>query len=330
MADTNYNETVDPNQNPTASASSTTSGTTGVLNPPTINQEAKDVATAQGVAYGNVSDSEINRPTADYANYDAGKVSSDINDTAAIKSGTSYMDQARGTVVGQLNSLLASDSPYIKAQEQKAKEVSASRGMLNSTLAAQAGRTAAINAALPIAQTDATEFNKFGLQQQNAENLQTNSKAEAIASGELVKQKAEISQTAQNLQNAFTSALAGANEESKTWLTALQNDHNKTMSEMQYTQNQVLQNQDISAKMAESVRTQTSAIMQNYQISVENLMKDPDFLNLGAEAMNRAVNTMQTLATNNVKFVGAASGIDMTPFLKYFSAVNIGVTKPPK
>lgn len=59
------------------------------------------------------------------------------------------------TVEGRLSSLLAGDNPYVAGAESRARADSASRGLLNSTLAAQAGRSAAIQSALPIATADA-------------------------------------------------------------------------------------------------------------------------------------------------------------------------------
>lgn len=283
----------------------------GVMRPPST-------ADFEGIAHG-----EESKPIANYAGYDSGAVASSVGSGAEVRSGTSYMDDAKSTVAGQLSSLLSSNNPYIKQAEQRSSEKSASRGLLNSTLAAQAGTTAAIESALPIAQQDASEYNKFGLQQQQGENTIAATKAEGIISGELAVQKAKISQTAQNIQNAFTARISGANEESKAWLQSIQQSHEAAMSSMTYAQNQVLQNQDISAKVAESVRTQSGQIMQNYMVAVENLMSDPDFLNLGPEAMNNAINQMQTLATNSIKFMGAASGIDMSAFLKYFGKTSI-------
>jgi hypothetical protein len=74
------------------------------------------------------------------------------------------------TVQGQMQGLLASDSPYINLARQQAAEQANSRGLLNSSIAASAGQRAAIGSALPIAQQDAqTYFSQSNLNQ-NAEN----------------------------------------------------------------------------------------------------------------------------------------------------------------
>jgi hypothetical protein len=299
----------------------------------TIVENAEETAAKQGQGYEDLATGEDNRPISDYEGYDYGSSADAIAERARAKDASSYVDNAKSTVAGQLESLLSADSPYIKRQEDKAKEMSASRGMLNSTLAAQAGRTAAIEAALPIAQQDASEYNKFALQQQNTENEQVKSQTEGIISGNLAIQKAQIAETQQKVQNAFSARLAGANEQSKTYFAGMQQQYEAAMSEMTFAQNQFLQNQDISAKVAESIRVQTGAVMQNYQIAVENLLTDPDFLDLGPEALQQNINNLQALATNSIKFIGVSSGLDSAHLdalvSAYFKPLNFtGGTTP--
>lgn len=292
--------------------------------PSQIGQTAQDISKAQGVAYEDIAKQSESQTQPAWSTYDSNTAASNITSTAQPKTATSYIDQAKSTVAGQLSSLLSQDSPYIKQAENKAKEQSASRGLLNSTLAAQAGRTAAIESALPIAQQDAETYSKFGLQQQAADNQISTIQAESIVSGELQKQKTALNQQSQNIQNAFNARLSGATEQSKAWLQELQQNHAVTMRELETQQNLALQSQQISAERAESIRTLSNQVMQNYQISVENLMTDPDFLNLGTDAVNNAVNQMQTLARNSIKFLGASSGIDMSAFVDTY-LTNISV-----
>ncbi len=303
-------------------------------NPSTIGQTAQDISKAQGVSYEALANETQNTATPAYENYNSSKVATDINQNAGLKTATSYIDQAKNTVAGQLNSLLSSDSPYIKQAENKAKEQSASRGLLNSSIAAGAGRAAAYEAALPIAQQDAETYNKYGLQQQATENEQQKIQTEAIVSGEMTKQKAAIELRNQSFQNAFNAKLTGANEQSKAFLQEFAQQHEKGMSDLQYQQNLAIQKFDVNAKKAESVRAATSQIMQNYQVTVENLMTDPDFLDMGADAMNNAINQMQTLARNSMMLVGASAGPEMeAEMLKYVDAyltdLHVATNPPP-
>jgi len=74
------------------------------------------------------------------------------------------------TVRFQLNSLLQEDSPYMQAARTEGKQYANDRGLLNSSIGAEAVETARIKAALPIASQDATAYLTQGLNNQNTEN----------------------------------------------------------------------------------------------------------------------------------------------------------------
>jgi len=286
-------------------------GATTITDPTKISTNAQDVAKAQGVAYEGIAKQAETTDTnpSNYAGYDANKAVSDMNATAKIEKPTSYYDEAKSTVAGRLNSLLNTDSAYMKQAENKAAEASSRKGLLNSSIAIQAGQAAAYDAAMPIAQQDASEYNKFGLQTQAAENQQKTMQSEAIVSGELSRQKASMAQTTQNIQNAFNARLTGANEESKAWLEGLSQSHDTSMKVLAQEQNLVLQQFSNDLERQKNASQLAAQTMQNYQISVENLMTDPDFLNLGTASVNNAINQLQTLAKNSIKFIGASANI---------------------
>lgn len=68
------------------------------------------------------------------------------------------------TVENRMTGMLQKDSPYLERARQKANDFSASRGLLNSSMAAGHAEGAAIDAALPIAQQDAQQINQFKMQ----------------------------------------------------------------------------------------------------------------------------------------------------------------------
>lgn len=78
------------------------------------------------------------------------------------------IDGDKETVAGQLKGLLY--SPLADLARTGAAQTAASRGLLNSSMAAGAGESAAIGASLPIAQADAATFNKQGLSNQQFQN----------------------------------------------------------------------------------------------------------------------------------------------------------------
>lgn len=100
------------------------------------------------------------RPGADSSAENPGLVSAVTRD----------VNQPTDTVSGQLTTLLDKNSPYIQQARNMAARQANSRGLINSSIAAGAGEEAAINAALPIAQQDATTYLNQGQTNQAAEN----------------------------------------------------------------------------------------------------------------------------------------------------------------
>ena len=115
-------------------------------------------------------------------------------------------------VSGQLNGLLASDSPYITQARAQAAATAAGRGLLNSSIAAGAGQQAAIGAALPIAQGNAQEYANTAAANQMASNQQLGI------------------QTGANAQVAAASLQAGATVDAAT----LYSDATKQGQQLQY------------------------------------------------------------------------------------------------
>ena len=267
--------------------------------------------------YQEAITTEENRaiPETDY--YDEGRVSQDIEDTVEYKDASEYVNPS-ATVAGQLSSLLSSDSKYIKQARLSAAEQSQERGMLNTSMASGAGGAAAIQQGLPIAQQDATTYKEAGQMQQAKEYDTEYAQSQAIISSEIVAQEASIVAEAQRTKNVFDATMTMATSEEKVWLADLQNTYNKDLQTLQFQQEQMLADQNFSAVTAQGIRDSSSAIMQNYQISVENLMTDPDFLQLGADSVNKAINELQVLAKNSINFVGASNGVDLTMYVDQY------------
>ena len=120
------------------------------------------------------------------------------------------------TVAGQLDSLLDKNNSYMQRAATKGAQYSNSRGMLNSSLGAQAAQAAAIDAALPIASQDASGYLTQGLANQDATNkagginaeLESKANISNAANQTALKEKALSNLSAQELQEkADTAAL---------------------------------------------------------------------------------------------------------------------------
>lgn len=78
-------------------------------------------------------------------------------------------------VQSQITNILNGENPYIRRARERAMETANSRGVLNSSIAANAGEAAAIDAAMPIAQQDAKSYfdtAQDNMSATNAANLQ--------------------------------------------------------------------------------------------------------------------------------------------------------------
>ena len=78
--------------------------------------------------------------------------------------------QKEDTVQWQMDNLLDKQSRYITSARQRGTEQAAGRGLLNSSIAAGTAERAAIDAALPIAQQDASTYFSQGINNQNLAN----------------------------------------------------------------------------------------------------------------------------------------------------------------
>lgn len=89
-----------------------------------------------------------------------------LNGTESFTAPTSLYNPALGNVQqnqlvsSNLNGLIDSNSDYMKRAQALSTQKANSRGLINSTMAAQAGTAAAIDAAMPIAQADANVYNQ--------------------------------------------------------------------------------------------------------------------------------------------------------------------------
>jgi hypothetical protein len=87
-----------------------------------------------------------------------------------MQSATTWTPDDNALVSNNLNKLLSSDSPYIQSARTRAAQYSNSRGLLNSSIGAGAGESAAIDASLPIAQADASMYGRSQSENASAKN----------------------------------------------------------------------------------------------------------------------------------------------------------------
>ncbi len=226
------------------------------------------------------------------------------------------------TVAFQMDKLMNADSPYMQNATRRAEEQSQKYGALGSSMSVGASTRAAIESALPIAQQDAQTSGKFGLQQQAADNQIGAAQAETELGSSLMVQRMGLEAQQKSLDQAFTLASQGLDSESQLMIADIQGRWSMVTQDanlrLEAALKEKLNNQSIDAEMVASIRGASSDLVQNYQISVEELLKDPDFLQLGGIAIQRTLNNMLATTTASIQFLSDSSGINLDDYLDDF------------
>jgi hypothetical protein len=118
--------------------------------------------------------------------------------------------------------------------------------------------------------------------------------------------------------------MSGADAQQKIWGQDLQNTFAEGMTMLEQTHQQQMLTMELNQNQAAAVAEHAAGIMQNYQVSVENMLQDPDFLNMGKDAVNNAINQLQNLAANSIGFIGASQGVNMDTWLdEYLDTLTV-------
>ena len=175
-----------------------------------------------------------------------------------------------------LNKLISQDNPYMQLARTGASQTAASRGLLNSSMAAGAGEAAAIGAALPIAQSDANVYASAASQNTSAKN--------------------STNQFNANLKYDASKTNAGFANDASNLNAQLQTDVSKANAG--FANDQILQSSRISAEMA----------MQDKQLSsAEKIAAGNNSTSLSVAAMNNAT-SRDIAASNNATSRDIAAG----------------------
>lgn len=144
--------------------------------------------------------------------------------------------QSQETVAGQMEGLLSKESPLVTMSRTKAKEDANKRGMLNTTMAVQAGEAAAYQSALPIAQQDAQTAATSGQSSQEAKQEIDLTTHKGEVSGGLIEKeyglKGELSTQEATQQSTLSEQEAGQTSA----LSKQEADQKGTLLETQATQ----------------------------------------------------------------------------------------------
>lgn len=202
------------------------------------------------------------------------------------------IDPAKQTVAGQLDSVLSKDSPLLQRARSSAAGVANSRGLLNSTMGAQAGEAAVIDAAMPIATADANVYNSAEFANKGATNtaLQTGAAATNAA-------------TLTNTDAANRVALTRLDAQSQMALQGLRGDQATTLAQIEASYKQLMQANSSAASLFNESTSQIATIL-----------RDPS---TSAAQKESAVSSVNALLQSSLAVAGAISNLDLGALLNF-------------
>jgi hypothetical protein len=212
--------------------------------------------------------------------------------SAQLQNPTEWKVTDDQTVEGRINRIINADSPFMQQARSRSMEQANARGLANTSMAITAGESAAYDAALPIAQTDAATFAKAA--GYNAD--QTNQFA-------VTNVNAENQFKLQDKQVQGEKDLALINRETQVQLTNLDAANKAAAAQVQAQNQRIL---ETNAQAAEAFQTAMSAINN---IQNNNQMDSAT----KTEAISQVWRDVQT----QLKVMGAVAGLDLTSQLNF-------------
>lgn len=189
------------------------------------------------------------------------------------------------TVQGQLQGILASNSPLLQQARTSALQQMNQRGLLNSSMAIGAGYDAMVKNALPVAQADAAMFGRAGEFNANAANNMAQFNAGQVNAASQFS--ANAANNAANLNAQLQSNAAAANAQAQnTFLLNNQQAQNRASEFGAQAANQASsQNAQLGTQVAlDNASRQTQLSLANAQ----NAQQNSQFNAQQANAMNEA------------------------------------------
>lgn len=246
---------------------------------------------------------------------------------ASTATPTAFTVAPNQTVASNVESIIAKDSPLMQQAATRAAQTANARGLLNSSIAINAGQAALYDAALPIASQDALTFDRAAsntAQANNAAALQNSQLATGIAQSNAGTAATEKLQTALARIQSDTTLTAQDKQVQSQQLIA-QNENANRMAVAQLSANSALTNIDadglIKTKIAQitsgySALVQTSqgagALYQAMLGELANIARDPGVTDK-ATAMNNQVKALD----DGLRLLGEIQGLNLNANLTF-------------
>lgn len=194
--------------------------------------------------------------------------SSGTTGTGGYDSSTGLWKYGDDSVETKLTGLLSSDSPLLTQAEAAGQRSAADRGLQNSSMGVQAGKVAAYNVALPIAEQDAAQTSSKNLSQQGnvqtqAQNTQQDTAASALSTQQAGQTSALSKQESDQLLTQQGQAQTAAERENQEQIASSE----KISASSQQTSLDVANLNAETQKQLASLSNQTQLAIANMNVT---------------------------------------------------------------
>lgn len=289
---------------PESQSSSWTPPNLNFQDQPSPTPTMEDVATYDPGPYENPPDTMVDITPEDAEKYEAPD---------------EYRPAEEDTVEGRMTGLLETDSPYITRARTRAKLEANKRGLLNSTMAGTAGEAAAIDAALPIAQQDSSQFHEAGMagyqgriqgalshqaHTQNVSETGWQAKYSAILADQEFRQKDYEAWKEIQYQAGLLSQEGGQ----QVVLERIRQKGLNDRTALEHELARELSDAEIEATNKKAVMTTIAELGDNYQARLISIQSDP---NLDADQKAALMEQTRFEYEQNVRTTAAMYGVEI-------------------
>lgn len=241
------------------------------------------------------------------------------------------INPATDTVEGRIGNIVSSGSPLMKQAETRALQGMNARGLINSSMAVGAGQSALYDAALPIAQQDASMFHEQRIRNQDAENQALQFTADAGNRVNLQnlqgRQQMEQASHAAELEKGLISARTESESrlqsersqqalEGEKQLTQLRGQIEMGLQELRGTQSQTLAEIEANSKALIQTNDSAGKLYQQALDAINKTLLNPE---LGPRAKQAAIDRQVELLRSGLSLIGSVADLDLASLLDFES-----------
>jgi hypothetical protein len=232
-----------------------------------------------------------------------------LEDPTTIQPGSDFVSP-ESTVAGQLEKIFKAGSPLQDLAETRAKERASALGMQSSSAAIGASQRALYDTGLQIATPDAATHAAAQAREQSAKISQSQVDKEAQVAGDLTVQKAAIAQRQKSINDDFQLLLTGMEQDQQKELLGVKNEFDKSIAVLNNDLQSQLTRLSIDADIEGKIINQTHDMLNNVQISWQQMLTNDNFLNNFTDradmltTMNNLLNPVKASITMSAQQAG--------------------------